>query len=234
VEIDWLLAGALALASLALLVVAKWRTERDAWSDWDVVRGDVRAAMLEWLRVHTSVHLRALSRALRLARYEHEQPDGRPGEVRRALNEADDVAGRHVYFGLERLRRWRRVARTLATLRPLPPLPASAVHTLPLRRLALAQRLGAALLADGGRFLFGLRVQGLALRMVGWAFDAARRRAARDARLARALGEMETGRDDLAALDGQALTIFECLLASLPSEDASTRDGSASPGSQVR
>jgi hypothetical protein len=219
VEIDWLVAGALALVSLALLVVAKRHTERDAWADWDVVRGDVRAAMLEWLRVHTSVHLRALSRALRLARHEHEQSDGRPGEVRRALNEADDVAARHVYFGLERLRRWRRVARTLATLRPLPPLPAKAVKAPPLRRMAHWQRFVAAPLSDDGRFLFGLRVQGLALHVVGWSFDAARRRAARDDRLARALGEMETGRDDLAALDAQALTIFECLLASLPSEE---------------
>ena len=215
-KIDWLVAGALALVSLALLVFAKWRAQPRSWADWGVVSGDVRQAMVEWLRVHTSVHLRVLGRALRFARDEHDKRDGRPAEVRRALNEADDVAGRHVHFGLSRLERWRGVARTLATLRPLPPLPVSALHTSPLRRLVFLQRVAAAPLSDGSRFLLGLRVQGWALHVVGWTFDASRRRAAREGGLTRALGEMEAGRDDLSALDDQALRIFECLLASLP------------------
>lgn len=226
-KIDWLVAGVLALVGLALLVLAKRRTQPRAWADWAVVSGGLRQALVEWLRVHTSVHLRALSRALRFARDEHERRGGRPAEVRRGLNEADELAGRHVHFGLSRLERWRGVARALSTLRPLPPLPAGALHAPPLRRLALAQRLAAGLLPDGSRFLFGLRVQGLALHVAGWTFDAARRRAAREDGLARALAQMEAGRDDLGALDAQALRIFECLLASLPEDDGASGSGSA-------
>lgn len=219
--IDWQVASALLFVGIALLILVRWRTERHAWSDWDVVLGDVRQAMVEWLRLHTGAHLRLLERALRLAQHAHAHDQ--PGETRRVLGEADDHAGRHVHFGLLRLQCWHDVASTLATLHPLPPLPAHTFRAGPLRRLARVEWLLALPLSSSGRFLLGLRVQRLALELVGFAFAAARRRATHDVGLARALGDMQAGHDDLATLDTRAVRTFECLLRSLPDDDSSAQ-----------
>lgn len=210
-DLNWLLAAVPALLGVLFLIGAKQRSERGAWRDWDAILDDDERAIVDWLRLHTSVHLRVLGGALRVARDDYEH--GRHDDARHVLREVDAHAERHIHMGLARLARWEDVTRPLAALRPLPALPARDLRLHPLRRLARLQRLAALLLSDTARFLLGLRVQRAALHMLGWAFAAALRRAQRDSGLARALDEMAVGHHDLDVLDAQAALMLECLLA---------------------
>jgi muconolactone delta-isomerase len=218
-DLNWLLAAVPAFLAVLLLVLAKQRAERGAWRDWGLIAGDDQRAIVEWLRVHTAAHWQALDGALRVARDDHEQ--GHDEDARGVLREVDAHAGRHVRLGLARLDRWEDLARPLAALRPLPPLSTRDLRLPSLRRLARLQRLASVVVTDTARFLLGLRVQRAALHLIGWAFAAALLRAQRPDGLPVAIHRMETGRDDLAVLDAQALVTLEALLASLPAAENS-------------
>lgn len=223
-DLNWLLAAIPAFLAVLLLVRAKQRAERGAWRDWGLIAGDDESAIVEWLRVHTGAHWQALDGALRVARDDYER--GHHKDARGVLHEVDAHAGRHVRIGLARLDRWQDLARPLAALRPLPPLAARDLRLPPLRRLARLQRLASFVVTDTARFLLGLRVQRAALHLIGWAFAAALLRAQRPDGLRSAIARMETGRDDLAVLDAQAVVTLETLLLSLPAVENS-------PGSRL-
>lgn len=219
VQVNWNAAAAVAFLTVAFVVRAHRHAARRAWPVWTAALTGTHQALAQWLRASTGAHLHALDGTLRVAREDHGL--GRVDEALHVIKQADEIAARHVHLLRAWLQRWADIAVALTTLAPAPPLPLASTCLAPVRRIALAQRVGQVVIPTRAlRFEANVRLQRLALKLVGWSAAAATARAGQPDQLGNALDDLDATCSDLAALDAQAATTLEHLLLSLPTDPA--------------
>lgn len=229
-QVNWNAAATVAFLTVAFVVRAHRQAGRRAWPAWTAALTGTHQVLTQWLRAGTGAHLHALDGTLRVAREDHGL--GRVDEALHVIKQADELAARHVQLLRAWLQRWADIAVALTTLAPAPPLPPQPTCLVPLRRIALAQRVGQVVIPTRAlRFEANVRLQRLALKLVGWSAAAATARARQPEQLGHALDDLDATSADLAVLDAQAVTTLEHLLLSLP-DDPDCRDATE-PGNAV-